>query len=268
MPGLLLLAGTLLFVALYSARWVRRGPAAQYGLRVILAGVWAACASFLVASLLTPVSPPSRLLFWCLLAVLMSPLSARQPLTHPGWRRLIGVMALVLGIAGVAIAASGILADASAATGADTSRSPSVRAEAADNAVAVNPLPAEYWIVAVDARTNLVPATGLAEPGRKNPEFDRALLAAEKAVELEPSNPYRKAALVATLLVGGQDVDPRHAAAAVTVAEEAMSQLPTTSTSLTGTRGRSGMWAGMPKPSPCSKTRLPSVRDSDGGHTA
>ncbi len=58
------------------------------------------------------------------------------------------------------------------------------------------------------------------------PQFDKALAAAKRGVALEPTNPYRKAAMVSTLLVGGQDVDPRHAAHAVAVAEDAFSQAP------------------------------------------
>jgi len=225
-PGLALLGAVLGVVALVSARWIRRGPPGQLALRLTLAGAWAACAGFLVTSLLTPGSPASRLLFWCLLAVLLSPQTSRVSLERRGVLRGVAVTALALGAVGVVLAVVVLSADAKAATAADINQPADVRATAADAAVARNPLVAEYQIVAVDAHANLVPMTGAATAGGAHPEFDKALAAAEKAVDLEPTNPYRTASLVATLLIGGEDVDPAYAATALAVAEDAVRQYP------------------------------------------
>jgi len=138
--GLALLVGFLSVVAVVSARWVRRGPPGQLKARLTLAGVWAACTGFLVTSLLTPGSPPSRLLFWCLLAVLLSPQASRVDASHRVTLRVASAAALALGVVGVVLAAVVLSADAKADTGADVNRTPDVRADAADAAVATNPL--------------------------------------------------------------------------------------------------------------------------------
>lgn len=224
--GLGLLLSSFGFVAVASARWVRHGPPEQMKTRVLFAGAWAACAGFLATSLLTPGSPPARILLWSLLALLLSPQAKRIVAAARFSRGLVPVSALACGTVGVLAAGLVVSADVQADRGADVGQAPLVRVEAADAAVRTNPLHAEYRIVAVDAHTNMVPATGLARPGGKDPAFDKALEAAHRAVALEPANPYRKAALVATLLVGGQDVDPAYASTAVQTAEDAVAQAP------------------------------------------
>jgi len=225
-PGLAMLVRFLAAVALVSARWIRGAPATRARHRVLFAGGWAACSGYLAASLFTPGSPPARLLLWCLLGVLLSPLAARAESPRALSRRAVSWAAIALGVSLTVLALAAVYADAQAAVGADERGAPEARTAAADAAMAVNPLSAEYAIVAMNAHANRVPMTGAPMQGGRHAEFDKALAAAERAVELEPANPYRKAALVAILIVGGQDVDPQYAQTAAATGEAAVKSAP------------------------------------------
>lgn len=224
--GLTALVGFLAAVAVLSARWIRRATVSQARSRLVFGGAWAACAGFLVASLLTPGSPPSQLLLWCLLGALLAPLAVRSDRPSGAAARLLSWSAIASGIVLLLLALAAVYADTRAAVAADEHVAPEVRVEAAEAAMRVNPLEAEYALVAMNARANLVPATGVATAGARHPEFDKALAAAERAITLEPTNPYRTAAFVALLLVGGQDVDPQYAKTAVTTAAAAIEKWP------------------------------------------
>jgi cytochrome c-type biogenesis protein CcmH/NrfG len=92
--------------------------------------------------------------------------------------------------------------------------------------MAANPLSAEYAVTALNAHVNLVPATGLAAAGTRSPAFDDALAAADRAIALEPGNPYRTAGLVGLLVIGGEDVDPTYTQSAVETARTAVERWP------------------------------------------
>lgn len=227
LPGLLLLAGFFAAVAVLSVRWIWRVPEGQGKSRLPFAAAWAACAGFLAASLLAPGgSHPSRLLLWCLLGILLSPLASRAERVRGVTLRVVAAVAMVAGVGFMALTAVAVIADDRATLAADVAAAPDARAAAGETAMTINPLSAEYAIAAMNAHVNLVPPTGLAAEGGRQPAFDAALAAADQAISLEPTNPYRTAGKIGLLLIGGQDVDPQYARTAVGVAEAAVARWP------------------------------------------
>lgn len=225
--GLLGVVAFLCAVAVTTLHWFSRTAEGEWTrTHLLLAGGWIACAAFLVTSLLTPGSPPSRLLLWCLLGVLISPASARVEVRQGIPRSLATWAGVLLGAVGVVLAGVALYADARAAVALDTSTAALARVQAARNASSLNPLSAEYAVIESDAYIEMLPRIPEVTSRTSQPAFDSALAAARRAIELEPMNPYRRTVLISRLITGSRFADPAYAGEAVTVAEEALERYP------------------------------------------
>ena len=192
--------------------------------RLLLGGIVASCAAYLVALLLTPTSAASTIQLWCMLAILVSTVARRSGKAVAGW---IGAPLLALGIAGVGVAFAFLFAGTRAAVADDDAIASSVRVAAAVLAVRTNPLSAEYAAVAAKAYAqSLLQASSTVTSESAAGRFDAAHAQMRRSVALEPTDTHRRSTLVSLLLIGGEKVDARYNGEAVTVAAAAVRNAP------------------------------------------
>jgi len=225
-PGLLLKVALFAVVAVLSAKWLWRTPPGQGRGRLAFAGAWSACAAYLAAAALVPASPPSKLLLWCLLGVLLSPLSRKLGDSFPGRVRALGIAAMLLGVAWVVVTSAQLYADTEAAVAMDAGRPAFERVQAAETATWINPLKARYAVAKGDAYRALLLESPVPTSTVEPPALVSAVFALNDAIELEPSNPYHHTALVSMLLVGGQIMGPEYQERALDEAVRARSLYP------------------------------------------
>jgi O-antigen ligase len=222
LPGAALWLALLVAVMAVSLPVILRGDDKTLGARVRLAGVVASVAGYFVASLLTPTSHESSLLLWCLLAVLLSPLAVRiaRPVS-----RTVAVALVAMGLAATAVAGAFFVADSQAAIADDETVAPPARMAAADLAVRLDPLSAEYAAIAAKAYAQALPADG-SQAATRASLFNQADDQMHRAAALEPTDPHRKSTLVGLLLLGGAELDKRYYKEAVGVAASAVRDAP------------------------------------------
>jgi len=224
--GAALWAGLLGAVAMLSARMIWAAAPKSRSALLVPAGIWASCAAYVTASLLSPASPPASLLLWSMLALLVSPLAT--PVTVAISRRvrsLTAAVGIVAGCFGAAVAVLFVLADTRAAAAANAALEPDRRVAAADSAIALNPLSPEYHEVRARAYGDRMIVR--AESGADgSDDFEEALGAMRRAVDAEPENPFRRNTLVSLLLLGSEYVDESLADEALSVAEDSALATP------------------------------------------
>jgi tetratricopeptide (TPR) repeat protein len=226
-PGLLLWLALLGVATVVAVPLVMRREAKAVESRLMLGGALASVAGYVAASLLSPSSPPLGLLFWCMLACLVSPAATRL---EPGrTRNAAAIVAITLGTCAALVAVTFLYADTRAATADDETVAIPARIAAADAAVALDPLSAEDQAVAAKAYAQAglqAASAGTPDRARLVSLYDKAYAAMQRAVTLEPTNPRRRSTLVSLLLIGGASVDKRYYSEAVAVAEEARRAAP------------------------------------------
>ncbi len=233
-PGLLLWLGVFASVAVTSMRrlsgWGDRAP----GARVALALVWCGVAAYLADSLFTPSSFVATLYVWCALGLLVAPSAATVTAGSPTtWRALaVGIMAFAL--AGAIFAVRFLAADVQASLGYDKRLTPARRVVAGDAAVALNPLSSRYAVIDASALGDRTDE--LANAGAPRAEiaavFDRALVEAQRAVQLDAGGAHARTFLANVLLVGANRVDEGFRPRALAEAEAAARQAPTDTATL------------------------------------
>jgi tetratricopeptide (TPR) repeat protein len=162
-----------------------------------------------------PTSHESSLLLWCLLAVLVSPSAKKAEADAPA---AASAVALAVGVLACAVAVAFLFADTRAAIADDDTLSPQQRMAAADTAVLLDPLNPEYAAVGAKAYAQALLQDASAGRTVARARFDRASALMRRSVALAPTDPHRGSTLVSLLLIGGQRIDPRYFAEAVSVA--------------------------------------------------
>jgi O-antigen ligase len=214
-PGAALWLALLAAVTAIALPVVLRGDDRGLSGRLVLAGVLASGAGYFVTSLLTPTSHESSLLLWCLLAVLVSPSAKKAEADAPA---AASAVALAVGVLACAVAVAFLFADTRAAIADDDTLSPQQRMAAADTAVLLDPLNPEYAAVGAKAYAQALLQDASAGRTVARARFDRASALMRRSVALAPTDPHRGSTLVSLLLIGGQRIDPRYFAEAVSVA--------------------------------------------------
>jgi O-antigen ligase len=223
-PGAVLWLALLAGVATVSLPVASAAAGKDGSARLLLAGVVASCAGYVIALLLTPTSAASTLQLWCMLAVLVSPVAHRSANAVARW---VAAAPIVLGTVGAVVAIAFLFAGTRAAVADDETIASPVRIAAADQAVEADPLSAEYAAVAAKAYAqSLLQAPSTESSGALAARFDTANAQMRRSVALEPTDTHRRSTLVSLLLIGGQKVDPRYSGEAVTVAAAAVRNAP------------------------------------------
>ncbi len=140
-PGALIFCGIVVWAGVRSFGTVFKRSGEPT--RILLAAFWAAAVGYLVHLLFGLSLPGTTFLLWIALAVVLVPTARIREVRALRWGTWVAVVVLVLAAAGVA--GQGVLLAAdNAYRHAQTTSSPSERIAAANRAVSLNPLNAEY----------------------------------------------------------------------------------------------------------------------------
>ncbi len=205
MPGFMLWAAMLAVIAVSSYRTITTGPPGAGSCRIVLAGLWAACAAYLADSLFTPSSVVGTLFLFCVLGLLISPSATAQVLHSPSGRRWSAGLLTLVAATGIATAVPFLAADVYAASAVVTDAIGSDRISAGALAVALNPLNADYAFV--NSSVLISEADSPSDPVRTRALFAAALSEAQRSVAIEPTNSRRRSFLADVMFVGARRVD-------------------------------------------------------------
>ena len=229
-PGLLMLAGLLVWAFVVAARtsislWRVRPHSA-----LLLAGGIAGCAACVVSFVFNPTNVGGTLVFWGVLGAVVSPAAVAKPSAD----RTAGFVAAVsvCGVLSVACALTVVpltLAERSATVLNDPNVAPDAQRAAALYAAKLNPLEADFPAGAAKAEADMLVGAAYANPAdtaRARELLDASLAHARTSERMQPDAAPRKIMRIGLLLVGAQYVDRAMYADAIETASKAAAAMP------------------------------------------
>lgn len=238
LPGLLLIGALLVSIGVISGRMLFRGADSSREVcagspgRILLGGLWAACAGYLVFLLVGISQPEITFLLWMCAGMLVAPYATDRPL--PVLMRRSAFAAGLSVVCAVALLGSSVTLHADSQYLRGRLLSDAVRRmEAADAAVALAPYNHTYHTYRGAAHAESAfgeitraHSSGLNPTSGMRSGFEAAVSSLEDAVEFCPSDRDSHLFLATAYNFGGRYLDPQYYIEALRVVDGAIVRMP------------------------------------------